>query len=62
MKKTQYSAFDALEDLLSGLRPGTVLPMQRIIETIKPQYRDAQTVRTAMMLAKKYDIKIKKGE
>lgn len=62
MKKTQYSAFDALEAMLSGLRPGTVLPMQRIIETIKPQCRDAQTIRTAVMLAKKYDITIKKGE
>lgn len=62
MKKAQYSAFDDLEALLSRLRPGTVLPMQRIIETIKPQYRDAQTIRTAAMLAKKYDISIKKGE
>ena len=62
MKKPQYSAFDDLEDLLSGLRPGTAITMKSIVNAIKPQYRDAETLRTAAMLVQKYAITIKKGD
>lgn len=62
MKKSKYSALDDLEDLLSGLCPWTAITMQRIIDTIKPQYRNAETIGTAVMLLQKYDISIKKGE
>ncbi len=60
--KTKESSLDGLEVMLSGLRPGTAVTMREIVERIKPQHRDAQTIRTAVMLAEKYDIKIKKGE
>lgn len=62
MKLSKYSALDDLEDLLSRLRPGAEVTMDKIIETIKPQYRDAETISTAVMLLQKYEISIEKGE
>ena len=60
--KTKESALDSLETTISRIRPGTEVTYREIVEMIKPQYRDAQTIRTAVMLVKKYDISIKKGD
>lgn len=60
--KTNESSLDGLEAMLSRLRPGTAVTMKSIINAIKPQYRDAQTIRTAIMLVQKYDISIEKGD
>ena len=57
--KTNESSLDGLEAMLSRLHPGAVVTMREIVNAIKPQYRDAETLRTAAMLAKKYDITIK---
>lgn len=59
MKKSKDSALFALEYMLSGLCPGETVTFQAIIEKIDPQYRDKQTVSTAIMLAQKYGVEIK---
>ena len=60
--KTNESSLDSLEAMLSRLRPGTAVTMREIVNAIKPQYRDAETLRTAAMLVQKYAITIKKGD
>lgn len=62
MKNSKDSALDSLETMISRIRPGTEVTYREIVEMIKPQYRDAQTIRTAVMLVKKYDITLKKGD
>ena len=59
MKKTQYSALDNLESFISRMNPGTEVTYQDIISKIKPQYRDAQTIRTAVMLLYEWGSQIK---
>ena len=59
MKNSKDSALDSLETMISRIRPGPEVTYRELVEMIKPQYRDAQTIRTAVMLVKKYDINIK---
>lgn len=60
--KTNESSLDGLEAMLSRLRPGAAVTMRDIVNAIKPQYRDVETLRTAAMLVQKYAITIKKGD